>query len=92
MISFESVTGGMTMAAYIAFIASLCQGKFRATQYSFLTSMMGLSRSIFPAISGFIVVDYGWRSFFAFTVAASLPSIWLISKINKKLKSDIKVI
>jgi len=92
VISFESITGGMTMAAYIAFIASLCQGKFRATQYSFLTSMMGLSRSIFPAISGYIVVDYGWRSFFAFTVAASLPSIWLISKISNKLESDIKAL
>ena len=85
VISFESITGGMTMAAYIAFIASLCQGTFRATQYSFLTAMMGLSRSIFPALSGYIVVDFGWRSFFAFTVIATVPSLWLISKIRNKL-------
>lgn len=90
VISFESITGGMTMAAYIAFIASLCQGKFRATQYSFLTAMMGLSRSIFPALSGYIVVDFGWRSFFAFTVFASLPSLWLVSKISKKFKAEVQ--
>ncbi len=50
-IGLENVTGGMTMAAYIAFIAFICQGKFRATQYSFFSSMMGFSRAIFPALS-----------------------------------------
>lgn len=90
VISFESITGGMTMAAYIAFIASLCQGKFRATQYSFLTAMMGLSRSIFPALSGYIVADFGWRSFFAFTVVACLPSLWLAQKIGEEFKKEVK--
>lgn len=78
---FESITGGMTMAAYIAFIASLCQGRFRATQYSFFSAMMGLSRSIFPAISGYIVSKFGWQSFFAFVTIATIPSLLLVSKL-----------
>lgn len=85
-IGFEGITGGMTMTAYIAFIASICQGKFRATQYSFFSSMMGLSRSIFPALSGYMVVKFGWYSFFVFITLATIPSLLFISKIKHKLK------
>jgi PAT family beta-lactamase induction signal transducer AmpG len=79
----ESVTGGMAMAAYIAFIASLCSGKYRATQYSFFASMMGLSRSIFPALSGYIVVQLGWINFFTFAIILSIPSLILLMIIRK---------
>ena len=80
---FESITGGMTMAAYIAFIASLCQGKFRATQYSFLSSMMGLSRSILPAISGYIVASFGWTIFYLFTTLATIPALIMLLYFRK---------
>lgn len=85
-IGFESITGGMAMAAYIAFIASICQGKFRATQYSFFTAMMGFSRSIFPALSGYIVVQLGWHNFFLFIIIITFPSLLLLKKIASLLK------
>lgn len=86
IISFESITGGMTMAAYLAFIASLCYGKFRTTQYSFFSSMMGLSRSIFPTVSGYMVINFGWQSFFAFASIASIPPLLILYKIIPNLK------
>ncbi|ASX27461.1 AmpG family muropeptide MFS transporter [Rickettsia sp. MEAM1 (Bemisia tabaci)] len=85
-IGAESITGGMTMTAYIAFISSLCQGKFRATQYSFFSSMMGISRSIFPIISGYIVVNFGWQNFFLFTTIITIPSLLVLLKIKNKLQ------
>ncbi|MCC8370385.1 MAG: MFS transporter [Rickettsia endosymbiont of Stiretrus anchorago] len=85
-IGAESITGGMTMTAYIAFISSLCQGKFRATQYSFFSSMMGISRSIFPIISGYIVVNFGWQNFFLFTTIITIPSLLVLLKIKTKLQ------
>ncbi|AAU03937.1 AmpG family muropeptide MFS transporter [Rickettsia typhi] len=84
-IGIESITGGMTMTAYIAFISSLCQGKFRATQYSLLSSMMGISRSIFPIISGYMVVNFGWQNFFLFTTIITIPSLLILLKIQTKL-------
>jgi len=85
-IGIESITGGMTMTAYIAFISSLCQGKFRATQYSFLSSMMGISRSIFPIISGYMVVNFGWQNFFLVTTIITIPSLLILLKIKTKLQ------
>ena len=66
------------MTAYIAYIASLCHGRFKATQYSFLTSMMGFSRSVLPAISGYIVSTIGWKTFYLFASIATIPSIILV--------------
>jgi len=80
---FESITGGMTMTAYIAYIASLCHGRFKATQYSFLTSMMGFSRSVLPAISGYIVSTIGWKTFYFFASIATIPSIILVLFLKK---------
>lgn len=80
---FESVTGGMAMAAYIGYITSLCKGRFKATQYSFLSSMMGLSRSIFPSLSGYIVSIWGWKVFYIFTAFATIPSLVIILFIRK---------
>ena len=80
---FESVSGGMSMAAYIAFIASLCHGKFRATQYAFFSSMMGLSRSIFPTISGYIAASYGWVWFYLLTTIVTIPSLIIILYLRK---------
>ncbi|RTK92830.1 MAG: MFS transporter [Rickettsiales bacterium] len=80
---FEGVTSGMTMAAYIAFIASLCTGRYRATQYSFFSSMMGLSRSIFPSISGYIVAHFDWNAFYLFTSIATIPALLLIMYLDK---------
>ncbi|MCC8462843.1 MAG: AmpG family muropeptide MFS transporter [Rickettsia endosymbiont of Ecitomorpha arachnoides] len=85
-IGIESITGGMTMSAYIAFISSLCQGKFRATQYSFLSSMMGISRSIFPIISGYMVVNFSWQNFFLFTTIITILSLLILLKIKTKLQ------
>jgi len=83
VIGIESITGGMSMAAYIAFIASLCHGRFRATQYSFFSSMMGLSRSILPSISGYLVAVYGWQNFFVFVTIATVPSLLIAWKLSK---------
>ncbi|WP_341755902.1 AmpG family muropeptide MFS transporter [Candidatus Tisiphia endosymbiont of Ptychoptera albimana] len=86
----EGITCGMAMTAYIAFIASICTGKFRATQYSFFSSMMGFSRSIFPALSGYIVVQFGWKSFFTFIIIITIPSLLLLLKISSLLKAKMK--
>jgi PAT family beta-lactamase induction signal transducer AmpG len=83
IITIEGLTGGMSMAAYIGFIASLCTGKYRATQYSLLSSMMGLSRSTVPVISGYIVVNTNWSFFFFFLSVVTIASLVLIRYLRK---------
>jgi PAT family beta-lactamase induction signal transducer AmpG len=82
-IAIESISCGMTMSAYMALITSLCSGKYRSTQYSILTSMMGISRSTIPAMSGVIVDIFGWQVFFITTIVLTVPSLMLIPYLTK---------
>ena len=86
VIGAESITGGMVMAAYIAFITSLCTGKYSATQYAFFSSMMGISRSIFPSLSGLIVMHAGWNNFFFFVSLLTIPPLWMCLRVRKMLE------
>ena len=41
-VTFENFTSGMGASAFIAFMASLCNKRFTATQYALLSSLMGI--------------------------------------------------
>jgi PAT family beta-lactamase induction signal transducer AmpG len=81
----ESITGGMVMAAYIAFITSLCTGDYVSTKYAFFSSMMGVSRSIIPSISGILVVYTSWDIFFIIVMLLSIPALCMIKFLTDKL-------
>jgi MFS transporter, PAT family, beta-lactamase induction signal transducer AmpG len=83
MTGAEALTGGMVMIALIAFISKQCSGKYAASQYALLTSFMGLSRVLFPSISGFLVSEWGWNIFFIFMIILSLPGLLLIRFLPK---------
>ena len=78
----ESITGGMCMSAYMAFITSMCTGKYKATQYSIFSAVMGLSRSLFPSLSGIIAAQLGWVGFFSVCMLISIPPLLLINYIK----------
>lgn len=81
----EALTGGMMMTAYLSFISNLCKGKHTAIQYALLSSGMGLSRVFFPAMSGEIVITYGWLIFFSVIVLVSVVTTILTCLIPKRL-------
>jgi len=45
--------------------------------------MMGFSRSVLPAISGYIVSTIGWKTFYFFASIATIPSIILVLFLKK---------
>lgn len=80
VIAFENLTAGMGTAAYAAFMASLTNRKFTATQYALLSSLMGVPRVLASAPTGFLVKFVGWESFFVFCVVIALPGMMLLLK------------
>ena len=88
--AYEALTGGMVMTAYITFMSQLCQGKYVATQYSLLSSGMGLSRVLFPMISGVIVDYYQWNLFFSIIITISISVIIFTIYMPKQLYNNIE--
>jgi PAT family beta-lactamase induction signal transducer AmpG len=80
VIGFESVTGGMGTSAFVAFMASLTDRRFSATQYALLTSIMGLPRVIASAPTGFAAKHLGWETFFILCTLAAVPGLMLLPR------------
>lgn len=78
VITFENLSGGMGTAAYIAYMASLTNKKFTATQYALLSSLMGVPRVIAAAPTGYLADSMGWSAFFIFCALIALPGLLLL--------------
>ena len=90
VITFENLSAGMGTAAFIAFMASLTDKRFTATQYALLTSFMGIPRVFAAAPTGFMVESMGWVSFFVFCTLIALPGLLLLYWLNKRLQLATK--
>jgi PAT family beta-lactamase induction signal transducer AmpG len=67
------VTGAMT-----AYLMSMCNKRFTATQFALLSSLMAASRDILVAPAGKIIESIGWPGFFLLTVAMAIPPLVLL--------------
>ena len=89
IIALENFTSGMATAALVAYISSLCNIMYTATQYALLSSVMSLARDLFSATSGILAQNISWAMFFAVSSLFCLPGIWgvyLLSKAQKNLE------
>jgi PAT family beta-lactamase induction signal transducer AmpG len=82
-IAIENFCSGMGTAAFTAFMMSLCDKRFTATQYALLTSVMGLSRVIGGAPTGYLAKAVGWEQYFLISVLAMIPGLLLLSRYSK---------
>jgi PAT family beta-lactamase induction signal transducer AmpG len=80
VIAFENLSAGMGTAAYIAFMASITNKKFTATQYALLTSLMGIPRVLASAPTGFLAKNAGWENFFIVCTLIAIPGMLLLLK------------
>ncbi|MDQ2695927.1 MAG: AmpG family muropeptide MFS transporter [Pseudomonadota bacterium] len=83
VIAFENFSGGMGTAAFIAFMASLTNRKFTATQYALLTSLMGVPRVIVAAPTGYLAQGLGWEGFFIFCTLIAAPGLILLTRFRR---------
>ena len=80
VIAFENLSGGMGTAAFVAFMASITNKKFTATQYALLTSLMGIPRAFATAPSGFLAKLLGWEAFFIVCTLLAIPGLLVLIK------------
>ncbi|MEJ2284820.1 MAG: AmpG family muropeptide MFS transporter [Desulfobacterales bacterium] len=80
VIAFENLSSGMGTAAFVAFMASITNKKFTATQYALLTSLIGIPRSLASSVTGFMAKTIGWEGFFIFCALVAIPGMLLLFK------------
>ena len=82
VITFENLSGGMGTAAYVAFMGSITNRKFTATQYALLSSLMGNPRVLASAPTGYFAKNLGWTNFFIICTLIAIPGMLLLFKLG----------
>lgn len=90
VIAFENLSGGMGTAAYTAYMASLTNKRFTATQYALLTSVMGVPRVIASAPTGWMAEIMGWPLFFLVCTGLALPGLALLAVVARRRRGPLQ--
>ncbi|RMH70194.1 MAG: MFS transporter [Gemmatimonadetes bacterium] len=77
-ISVENFCAGLVTSGFVAYLMSLCNPKFSATQFALLTSLMAVSRDILVAPAGKMAEATGWIWFFLISILLALPGLLLL--------------
>jgi PAT family beta-lactamase induction signal transducer AmpG len=87
-ITSENLFSGMATTAYVAFMATLTNKKFTATQYALLSSLMGIPRVVMTTPTGYLAQWLGWEGFFLFCMASTVPGLWLLTRFRGWMDSS----
>ncbi|MCH7881263.1 MAG: MFS transporter [Proteobacteria bacterium] len=78
VISADNISAGLASAAFIAFLSSLTNISFTATQYAIFSSLMTLLPKVIGGYSGSMVDSIGYPVFFLLTALMGIPVLLLI--------------
>jgi PAT family beta-lactamase induction signal transducer AmpG len=77
-VTADNLSGGFAGAAFIAYLSSLTNTAYTATQYALFSSLMTLPAKFIGGFSGIVVDDFGYASFFIYTALLGLPAVLLV--------------
>lgn len=77
-ITAENVAGGWAGTALIAYMSSLTNRAFSATQYALFSSFYALPGKLFGGFSGIMVDSLGYANFFTTTALIGAPAVLLV--------------
>jgi PAT family beta-lactamase induction signal transducer AmpG len=93
VIAAENLSGGMGTAAFVAFLMSLCNQRFTATQFALLSAFASVGRVWVGPLAGVLAESIGWPTFFILSTLAALPALlmlWWLRRPVKALEFDSK--
>jgi PAT family beta-lactamase induction signal transducer AmpG len=83
VISADNLASGIASAAFIAYLSSLTNISYSATQYALLSSMMLLLPKFIAGFSGQFVDAHGYASFFTATAWLGVPVLLLVALASR---------
>jgi len=87
VISLDNLSGGIASSAFIAYMSSLTNINYSATQYALLSSMMLLLPKWLAGFSGVAVDAVGYNVFFMSTALMGVPVLLLIWIASRRLEN-----
>lgn len=85
VISIDNFVGGLLTASMVAYLMSLCNKHYTATQYALLSALATLASRTISGLAGFVVAAYGYSTMFVLASALAIPSLlvlWRLRHLN----------
>lgn len=83
VVSADNLAGGIASAAFIAYLSSLTNISYSATQYALFSSLMLLLPKFIAGYSGAFVDAYGYSTFFTATAVLGVPVLLLVALASR---------
>jgi MFS transporter, PAT family, beta-lactamase induction signal transducer AmpG len=93
VIAFENLSGGMGTAAFVAFLMSLCNQRFTATQFALLSAFASVGRVWVGPLAGVLAESIGWPVFFIVSTVVAVPALvmlWWLRASVRALEYDAR--
>jgi PAT family beta-lactamase induction signal transducer AmpG len=83
--ALDTGVGGMGQAAFVAFLVSLCNVDYSATQYALLSALATVPRVVMTAVAGVTVAAIGWSNFFVVTCLTAVPGLIVLIALRGRI-------
>lgn len=84
-IASENITSGMGTAAFVAFLMSLCNRRYSATQFAMLSAFATVGRVWVGPLAGVLALSIGWPTFFIVSTIVALPALALLMALRRPI-------
>ena len=92
VISADNLSGGIAGTSFIAYLSSLTNRAYTATQYALFSSLMVFFPKLIGGFSGIVVDSYGYIDFFIYAALLGIPAILLSIYLWYRHNQEYKVI
>ncbi len=82
VISADNLSGGIASAVFIAYLSSMTNSAYTATQYAVFSSLMTLPANLIGGFSGLVVDKFGYQLFFIYASVLGVPAVLLVIWLN----------
>ena len=88
-ITADNLSQGFAGTVLVAFMSSLTDRNFTATQYALLVSLANLPGKFVGGVSGYIVEATSYSMFFALSTLTVIPTLLLLSWLWSRIKDPV---
>jgi MFS transporter, PAT family, beta-lactamase induction signal transducer AmpG len=88
-ISIDSFCGGLSNVAIVAFLMSLCDIRYTATQFALLSALSAVGRVFTGPLAGIMVTNLGWMYFFLCSAVFVLPGLCILIWLKRRIDFDL---
>jgi PAT family beta-lactamase induction signal transducer AmpG len=91
-IFIENFCSAMGTTAFMAFLMSLCNHQYSATQYACLSALSAVGRVFLGPLAGVMVVQWGWINFYMWAFLISFPGLMLLLFLRNRMSFNANVL